>query len=230
MATSPSRIARTCQFFATAVLCLSAVFTTGCQECEGGQSECAGDVARHCTSEDGNPIVRRHWWVEKRCAVKCHASVLGATCVDSLQPVPECAGASRTCFEGAPASCTGGYPVKEEPCKGEAQCVLSSTCGPICAAEPPSEPRCAQDSFCDGTDTLVTCKCGFVESRLTCSASTVCQDVRGEARCTQSTTPDPHCGDPTQRLSGFCDGSVATACWYGFVTNAFDCAPTSTSR
>jgi hypothetical protein len=153
-----------------------------------------------------------------------------AFCAAAPEPIAECSGAGTQpiCFDGRPARCRSGYPMFEgAACNAPTRCAVSATCGAICVVGDP-DPRCAQGSFCDRND-VVTCQCEFVASRHTCSTSKGCREAAGETACTESQEPDPRCGDPTQRWSAFCDGDVATNCWYGFIETTSECQPSRCS-
>ncbi len=207
-----------------AVMLGSAAVTTGCDECTLGATECDGDSQRRCVDDGDGPFNGPHWDGGK-CSVACRQLGGSADCVDSRDPVPECAGdAPYVCWNGVPTSCFGGYPIKRTACTGDTHCVMSPACGPTCALEDQPDPRCdAGQTFCDGA-LRTTCTCGLVSARDDCGGQDLCRQMDGDAMCVDSATPDPRC-DPTQRWVQSCaDETTALVCWYGFARSV-DCKP-----
>lgn len=201
-----------------------AAVTTGCDECTVDAMECDGDVQRRCADE-GEGLFHAPSWVDRRCPVACRESFGYAQCVDSRDPVPECAGvATSVCWNGGPASCFGPYPIKLSGCGGETHCVMSPSCGPTCALEDQPDPRCGSGQrFCDG-GLLNTCTCDLVSARWDCGGADLCLEMNGESMCVDSSTPDPRC-DPAERWVQSCvDDTTALICWYGFA-KSIDCTP-----
>jgi len=212
---------RSCQLFVAALACFGALFTTGCDACNAGDALCEGNVLHWCNVNDDSAFAGNDW-VDYHCPVTCHAAGGTAQCVESSGPIPECAGDpnGKTCYGNNVSDCWDGYLLQGQSCDS-ATCVASA-CGPICAAGA-ADPRCAQsDSFCDGDDAWIECYCGYVSNRIPCDPGLSCQVAHGAVLCL-SPTPDPRC-DPTQAGSSFCDGTVITICWYGYLTNSSDCA------
>jgi hypothetical protein len=216
-----------CPIFVTTV-CLAALFVGGCDECDGGARMCRGEnVLATCAqaTEDGNTK-----WSTTQCPVVCRQVGSDATCVDSREPVAECAnsvGSSAVCFGEQRAYCWHGYLFQLEGCAGGTHCRLT-TCGGSCVVGDSLDSRCSATvtSFCDGNARAI-CECGFEKSRGDCGAS-FCHEGGGEARCTEA-TQDPRCGDPAQAGSGFCDGNVVGMCWYGFAMGG-QCPPSQTCQ
>jgi hypothetical protein len=209
----------------TIAVCGLVVLSTGCDECDQyGQTRCEGDVLQECIDDGDGPFANFRWQV-RGCAVTCHAAAGRAACVDSRQPVPECADDpnGEICFEGAPSGCWDGYPQKGPACGSTTHCVMSAACGPVCVTGDAPDPRCAQDFFCESGDAVTSCICGHVAYRFPCSAGLSCQEMRGEAHCL-SPAPDPRCGDPAQQSFSFCEGNTLNVCWFGYLSRVNDCA------
>jgi hypothetical protein len=171
------RISRACQVLTIAMGGLAAL-AAGCDECTPGATRCHGDVFGWCTDDGDGPFNAAHW-NEGSCPVACHAAGGFAACVDSRQPVPECAGDpdGGICFENAPSGCWDGYLTRGQSCGSTTHCVISSACGAICVGGDAPEPRCAQDFFCDGSDAVVSCLCGYVLYRFPCSSGHTCREM-----------------------------------------------------
>jgi hypothetical protein len=207
--------------------CAVVPLAAGCDQCEHyGQLRCQGDMLQECIDDGDGPFANFRW-VPRGCAVTCRQSGGSAACVDSREPVPECAGDPEggICFEGAPSGCWDGYLRKGQPCGSNTHCVASAACGPICVAGDAPEPRCTQEFFCDG-DAVASCECGYLKYRFSCTVGLSCQEMRGEPHCL-SPAPDPRCGDPTRPFFSFCEANVYVSCWYGYVSAVADCATIS---
>jgi hypothetical protein len=157
--------------------------------CNEGDSRCSDNQVWYCSKDDDEVIA--HWYSGGTCTTAC--AVLadeGATCVDSAQPVPDCAQADSICWQGEPATCDDGYPIIIEPLCGDgATCEMVSGCGPVCALGP-LEPKCAGISavtngdfptICDDVGPAV-CACGFVISHQSCGSGT-CVPADGGPIC-----------------------------------------------
>jgi hypothetical protein len=217
---------RRCQIITAAVVCVVAL--NGCNDCDNGETACAGDALRYCGADGA---FERQIWLELSCPVTCHSAGGQAECVDSRDPVAECAGRLDrflTCFENAETVCFDGYPSNiGQACPAPSHCVASATCGTACAIDDGPEPRCTpqQQKFCDGNDQVV-CSCEFVLYRSSCGATETCLAMNDDTRCVPPET-DPRCASSAQPTFGFCDGQVANECWYGYLVNSFECRPTS---
>lgn len=226
MQQSSGTVGRSCQILAAFVWGLL-VLLTGCDECSSGATRCRGDVYGWCSHDDGEGPLSTAGWHETKCAVACRELDGGAFCVSSPDPIPECASASHAvCFAGKPATCLAGYPVEASACVAGTHCVVSAACGAICALEDNPDPACGARPFCDDAGNLTTCACGVVENRIDCGGADLCHQINDESYCTQSATPDPRCGDPSQAASGFCADGTAFSCWFGFLAGAFNCGAT----
>lgn len=215
-------MARNCQIFAVAVVCLGGMLNTGCDECASGETRCEGDAVFTCNSDEEGLFGKNRWQAEQQCAVACRYLGGGARCVTSTQPAAECTGVSGDlCLDGVPSTCLDGYLFQRTQC-GSRVCVAPHGCDAMCAASATPEPRCAARSFCDG-NRVATCKCGFVTGEQDCGTQ-VCHEAAGEAACTVSASLDPRCGSPNQPSSAYCGDGVAFACWYGYVIFTYDCA------
>jgi hypothetical protein len=191
MARSRRRVAFNCQVFAIAVVGLGGLFAVGCDECDGyGQTRCQGNLVQECI-DDGDAFVHFYWTDRTSCPVACHAAGGRAHCVDSGEPASECAGVpnGEMCLDNIPSHCWDGYLSHGPACGQQTHCVVSAACGATCAMEDNPEPRClpAQAAtgpttyFCDGSETLVSCACGYAADRVACSGS--CRELGGESRC-----------------------------------------------
>ena len=189
MALTRHRIALNCQAFTIAVVSVGALFTGGCDECDRyGQTRCEGNLIQECI-DDGDAFVHFYWTARTACPVACHAVQGKAKCVDSSEPAPECASAhnSEMCLEGVPSHCWDGYLAQGEACDPTTRCVVSAACGATCAMEENPDPRCppadpatgSKTYFCDDSDTLVACSCGYAAERVACR----CGELGGETRC-----------------------------------------------
>jgi len=115
-----------------ALLFLSAVVSlaSGCGDaCYLGGVRCDGKLAQLCLSSDGSLA----WSTMEECVVACRVLAnaypdgAGATCVDSTEPVDECANVGSACWRGAPTTCVDGYPTLTQPACGQST--------PTCAVE-----------------------------------------------------------------------------------------------
>jgi len=87
--------------------CAVVPLAAGCDQCEHyGQLRCQGDMLQECIDDGDGPFANFRW-VPRGCAVTCRQSGGSAACVDSREPVPECAGDPEggICFEGTPSGC-----------------------------------------------------------------------------------------------------------------------------
>jgi hypothetical protein len=240
MAQIDRHLARNCPILVT-TLCLAALFTTGCDECPEGAVTCQGENGiRVCQrgNEDAKAV-----WSNFQCPVACRQVGTEVHCVDSREPVAECAmeaGSRPVCFSGQPAYCWHGYLDGAAPpaCAPDTHCQMTP-CGGSCVVGNAPDSRCSSGdsaSFCDGNSRAL-CACGFEKSRdpcntllcheMTMSISSPMGATTGyEARCLDSLTQDPRCGDPTQPASAFCDGDVVGNCWFGFARPA-SCPPSA---
>jgi|GraSoiStandDraft_29_1057270.scaffolds.fasta_scaffold1686348_1 hypothetical protein len=56
------RIVSGCQVLITALACAVVLFTAGCgDECQAGQTRCAGDTLQVCTDQSDLPFGTEHW-------------------------------------------------------------------------------------------------------------------------------------------------------------------------
>lgn len=217
------KIANRCQILA-AVMFVSAPLAAGCSECAPGATRCQGDdVLSTCTADSDAMFATAHW-DDTKCTVACREVGGDAQCVSAPDPVPECQSGEETCYLNTPTSCRNGYPIRHTPCSGNSRCVISASCGAMCAIDDSPDPRCAASPFCDGEGNLSSCSCDFVVARASCGSADLCKTLGGDSRCTETATPDPRCGDPGQKTSGFCNDDAATFCWFGFVAGQHDCA------
>ncbi len=199
-------------------------FFNACDDCDLNDSGCDGDALRHCGNEGA---FERAIWQDYPCAVTCREVGGKAACVYSREPVAECAGdPDSVCFDGVPSTCFGGYPIAEHACTSGSHCVVSDSCGAICALGDSPEPRCTptQQWFCDAND-RVTCTCDFVLARFGCDATQTCRQMSGDVQCTPADT-DPRCTSSTQATFSFCTGDVVNECWYGYLLS-YECSPPS---
>jgi len=223
------RIARSCQILITA-LSGTASLLAGCNECSQGETRCDGNTYMSCEYDadaDFEPIR----WRRDTCPVACREVAGHASCVDTVTPVPECAGGDDDiCVDDVPTGCLGGYPIHHSRCEGLTHCFAGTICGgdrgqrtAICAIDANAPPSCSGNPACYG-GVLTSCDCGLVVAREDCGGVDFCRTVGGLTRCTATAAPDPRCGDPTKSSSSFCDGNTAVGCGYGYTWSATDCA------
>ncbi len=225
---SGNRIARSCQVLA-ALACAGAALAAGCggADCTPYTTRCQGDDGIQVCDPGGESNLATPHWRQDRCPVACRVVDGEAFCAGSAEPVAVCEGAAHEiCFAGQPAQCRGGYPVPHVCPTSGTHCVMSPSCGAVCAVDDVPDPRCTSATFCDGGD-QVTCNCGLIVFRYSCGGPDLCHQMGSESYCTPSSTPDPRCADPGQQSSGFCSENTAHVCWFGFVISSTSCTPGS---
>jgi hypothetical protein len=217
-------------------------------ECEGGQSQCDGEVAMSCTPvETGSGTY--YAWSKTACAAnacKLDAQTGQAFCALSPEPDPRCDSDRASFCDGTTiVSCESGYVTSRSDCA-----VPSSSrpgTGPFCAdiepdpemalqmlsalcvAEPERNPECPSGTVqaynattCSGND-LLQCIDGFLLQRQSCGDAFCTAD----AFCSLTKEPDPSC-PPNQPEAGFCDGNVVVLCNDGFRVSETPCAAPQT--
>jgi hypothetical protein len=184
-----SRIARRCQVLAIALVGFSAL-AAGCNNpCTPGETRCLGDRVLGTCVTDGDRDFAGARWDQTTCTVACREVGDSASCVSAPDPIPECEDGAEICYQNAPSTCRGGYPVRHTPCGGNSRCVVSATCGPMCALDDSPDPRCAASPFCDGDSSWASCVCDLVVARGGCDGAQMCRTTDGISRCAEASTP-----------------------------------------
>ena len=177
-----SRSARRCQLLAIAVVGFSPL-AAGCNPCAPGETRCQGDRVLATCGTDGDRDFAAARWEETTCTVACRETGGEASCVSAPDPLPECEDGEEICYQNTPSTCRGGYPVRHTPCSGNSRCVISATCGAICALDDSPDPRCAASPFCEADGSWASCVCDFVVARGGCEGTEVCRTMDGISRC-----------------------------------------------
>lgn len=142
-------------------------------QCQVGAEKCDGNTFMWCNTGD----ISGPYWDSIPCPVACNSQAGG--CVDSPQPISECAQDGRACWNNAVTYCQHGYPAATTPCASGETCVSGLVSGLGCAYCAPGiatpDARCPTTrqtgAFCVG-NTIYQCDCGDVVQGTVCQAPT----------------------------------------------------------
>jgi hypothetical protein len=113
------------------------------------------------------------WVKDTVCPVACDSTINTTSgCIDSAQPIPECAQDGYACWNGNMTYCSGGYPMATHTCT---QCVSVSGCGIVCITDSVTlDSRCSatdwSGGFCEN-NTAYFCSCGYLTNTYVCGSS-----------------------------------------------------------
>jgi hypothetical protein len=165
------------------------LFLSGCNDCKQDDTRCNGKIPEVCAWGDTNLRWEPRSWSMEQCPVACaKLASKGATCVDSPQPIAECANQIAACWNGKLTTCVEGYPTQTTPCNA-GTCFASSECagGALCLSSTSADARCPNPTdyggFCDG-DAAVQCWCGRIRTQIACNAGK-CLQQSGMVACAQ---------------------------------------------
>lgn len=203
-------------------LLLPAPSLAGCGCHEGDPSHCDGNWTEVCSPGDSFS----GWVPGTQCtSPNSYCVVLpssGATCVESPQPVPQCAdaGAGVSCFQNVPGECRDGYPVaRDTACTAPNPFCVG---GGICSASESAVPECdggtsaAVDNRC-WNNAPSWCNDGFVVAGSAACTGTCAETDASCAFCNDGTVAvDPTCAEPAYST---CFENSVYACACGVRTN-----------
>ena len=167
---------------------------------------CDGNQVSHCECTKNGPVdsgalvclSESYAWVKDSvCPVACNAAINPYSgCIDSAQPIPECAQDGYACWNDNMTYCAGGYPMATHTCT---QCVSVSGCGIVCVNDSVTlDSRCPaanwSGGFCEN-NTAYFCSCGDLTNTQVCgAAANSC--ITEQESSTSGLVSMPTCGLP----------------------------------
>jgi hypothetical protein len=156
------------------ILLASGCSSSSSSDCKPNTYRCNGKAVEFCDSDGTEKETPYYWHSQASCTTACRITSDGVgVCIDSTQPISECAGRKATCWNGKQTSCYDGYPSGTKACDAST-CVLTDACDKTasCVLGTTPDARCTPGTpsgDCAG-DTAVQCWCGYLTSSMVCGA------------------------------------------------------------
>jgi hypothetical protein len=214
----------------------SVVASSGCDECDGDDSYCDGNVLHLCVTRG---YKGGSYWNVGDCGnqycVEYEVDGEGAMCAAEPEPRPACASAETVnwmCAGAERLRCDHGFAIGIEDCGDPTLCVAEIN---ACVLRPGVDETCQQlpmpvsgiaAGYCDGA-TAIRCTGSYVTEIFECASTSMeCYELgAGEfPLCVASNTPDSRCGQPNAGVYNVCIGNESIRCANDRFVGSMDCS------